>query len=124
MACLRQRKGEICLLRRLPLTFAGEERCKQGAPSRGERMQSKSAARRSAGAHMKTTADEKRTTRELYNLYKADAGALRSQLRKLRPLEVAVAVLELAQQLPVQARERLLGDLRRWVQEDKLLIDP
>lgn len=72
---------------------------------------------------MKTTADEKRTTRELYNLYKADSGALRSELRKLRPLEVAVAVLELAQQLPVQARERLLGDLRRWVHEDKP-VDP
>ena len=72
---------------------------------------------------MKTTADEKRATRELYNLYKADSRALRGELRKLPPLEVAVAVLELAQQLPVQARERLLGDLRRWAQEDKP-VDP
>lgn len=68
---------------------------------------------------MKTTADEKRTTRQLYNLYKADPDALRRELCKLPPLDVAVAVLELAHQLPVQARERLLGHLRRWAQEDK-----
>ncbi len=68
---------------------------------------------------MKTTADEKRATRQLYNLYKADPGALRRELCKLSPLDVAVAVLELAHQLPVQARERLLGHLRRWAQEDK-----
>jgi hypothetical protein len=68
---------------------------------------------------MKTTTDEKRTTRELYNLYAADSGALRAELCKLQPLEAAVAVLKLAQEMTIEARERLLGDLRRWAQEGK-----
>lgn len=66
---------------------------------------------------MKLTADEKRTTRELYNLYTANAGALRAELCKQLPLEAAMIVLELAQELTTDARERLLGDLRRWAQD-------
>jgi hypothetical protein len=68
---------------------------------------------------MKTTSDEKRATRELYDLYAANSGALRAELCKLPPLEAAVAVLKLAQQMTIDARERLLGDLRRWAQEGK-----
>ncbi len=66
---------------------------------------------------MKLTAEEKRNTRELYNLYRADAGALRAELCKQLPLEAAMTVLELAQELTTDARERLLGDLRRWTQD-------
>ncbi len=66
---------------------------------------------------MKLTPEEKRTTRELYNLYQADAGALRAELCKQPPVEAAMIVLELAQELTTDARERLLGDLRRWTQD-------
>ncbi len=68
---------------------------------------------------MKLTADEKRTTRELYNLYTTNAGALRAELCKQLHLEAAMIVLELAQELTTDARERLLGDLRRWAQDAK-----
>ncbi len=66
---------------------------------------------------MKLTPDEKRTTRELYDRYTANAGALRAELCKHLPLEAAMIVLELAQELTTDARERLLGHLRRWTQE-------
>ncbi len=68
---------------------------------------------------MKLTAEEKRTTRELYNLYRADAGALRAELSKQPPVEAAMIVLELAQELTTDGRERLLADLRRWAQDVK-----
>ncbi len=66
---------------------------------------------------MKLTSEEKRTTRDLYNRYTANAGALRAELCQHLPLEAAMIVLELAQELTTDARERLLGHLRRWTQE-------